>query len=302
MKKMLLVILVLGVIIPMCIGVHELQAQEKQMKGAMGEKQGFFNKLKKVISREEIERHFIGEEINAKGKVIRVLNWNDNITSPCMAVILKDDGSAFKAYVRPPQGFFSGDISSQLMFSNDMSTMCDTLTVAQVYDMKVNVTGDIEELGQAGGLGILAVSVVNLLATEDDWGTDLPEALVEGGQQSDLITSGQSTTSLVGDVIRILNWNDNATTTCMAIIKQEDGKGGKVFVRKPQNYSSDSLKDQLMISRSMRSACNTLLEALVSGMHTVVSGDLESGNTLRVGSVNILKTPNDWGTEYPSAW
>jgi len=230
----------------------------------------------------------VGDTYTAMGTVYRILTWNDNTTTPCMAVILQDDEKAFEAWVR------AYDNAGLKKYS--ASALCDTLEDAFESQKKVQVAGVIEETGTSGELGNLAVSYINYL---DGY---------TFGSNEDVPTSGAVSCDSRGDcsgngrVTRVLNWKNNSTTLCMAIIKTAADGTIKAFVRQPTNYSSLSSSQKDMVAHSMLKACHALSIGLSSQKPTYVSGTLEADKSLKVRSVNVLLTAGSWGSELPRAF
>lgn len=237
------------------------------------------------------ERHEVGGEFTATGRVFRVLTWNDNTTTPCMAVVVRDDGKAFDAFARA--------------FDNDglkkyaASALCDMLIDAFESQKSVMVSGEIEELGMSNELGNLKIESVNYI---DGYTFGENEDIPFAGALRCNEMMGSSECSGHGRVVRVLNWIDNSTTLCMAILKTNEDKTIQAFVRMPQNYGSFNDDHQAMVAHSMLKACRDLSAGLGSQKPTYVQGAIEDGGSLRTTAVNVLQEEGNWGDELPKAF
>lgn len=249
----------------------------------------------------------VGDEFSATGKVIRVLTWSYNTTTPCMAVIKRDsDGMAFEAFARA--------FDNEGLKKYAASALCDTLINAFESQKTVVVAGEIEELGLTGSggtpfeLGNLKVKSLNYFEGAVTW-EDTPTA--DALRNSELLGGIDEPLPPceVGDecsghgaVTRILNWPDNSTTLCMAILKTADDEIIKTFVRQPTNYGDLSDISKEMVAHSMLKTCHTLSEALSAQKTVYLGGTLEAGGALKTNSANILQVEGQWGSELPSAF
>lgn len=281
------------------------------------------------------------DRICGKGQVVRTLTWNDNETTPCMAVIVRDDGKAFEAYAR------ASNFDEFIKYA--ASAVCDTLISAQTSKKSVEVCGDIEESGTGSSLGSLAVVSVDYLDEYSSWSnTGAPDkgALVEESTTYPFVplavTSAKNYSDKAkneakkyadeaalagkivvpyeealecyfgncqghGRIIRVLNWTGKdikaeLTDLSKLCMTIIQTPGKKIITANVTKPKKyDTLKQGQVID-SMLKMCHDLTEGLSSQNEAFVEGELASDGSLDLSAVNVLNDKNSWGDAFPTAF